>query len=134
MLNTTTFVGLDARALDKGRRLDAMTGEVTRPPSATTPPRSPNGWDPRPCRKVRLSRRRRFDSKEAFTALGVDCVIGAVSKMIKPPADRKRKNDRNDAEFLARMLRGKHHRESGFPTTNARRRDLVRALTTQGTT
>ena len=24
--------------------------------------------------------------------------------MIKPSADRRRKNDRNDAEFLARML------------------------------
>ncbi len=37
-------------------------------------------------------------------ALGVDCEVGAVSKMIKPSADRRRKNDRNDAEFLARML------------------------------
>ena len=45
-----------------------------------------------------------FDLQKKLTALGVDCVVGAVSKMIKPSADRKRKNDRNDAEFLARML------------------------------
>ncbi len=31
-------------------------------------------------------------------------MVGAVSKMIKPSADRRRKSDRNDAEFLARML------------------------------
>ena len=36
--------------------------------------------------------------------MGIDCVVGAVSKMIKPSADRRRKSDRTDAEFLARML------------------------------
>jgi transposase len=34
----------------------------------------------------------------------IDCVIGAVSRMFSPPADRKKKNDSRDAEFLARML------------------------------
>ncbi|MEG0374967.1 MAG: IS110 family transposase [Raoultibacter sp.] len=37
-------------------------------------------------------------------ALGIDCVVGAVSKMQKPSADKRRKNDRLDAEFLARLL------------------------------
>ena len=45
-----------------------------------------------------------FDLQKRLSGLGVDCVVGAVSKMIKPSADRRRKNDRNDAEFLARML------------------------------
>ena len=45
-----------------------------------------------------------FDLQKRLASMGIDCVVGAVSKMIKPPADRKRKNDRNDAEFLARML------------------------------
>ena len=45
-----------------------------------------------------------FDLQKRLTALGVGCVIGAVSKTIKPNADRRRKSDRNDAEFLARML------------------------------
>ncbi len=36
--------------------------------------------------------------------LNVDCIVGAVSKMHKPAADKRKKNDRNDAEFLARQL------------------------------
>lgn len=44
-----------------------------------------------------------FDLAEGLQAMEVDCTVGAVSKMVKP-ADRKRKTDRNDAEFLARML------------------------------
>jgi transposase len=35
---------------------------------------------------------------------GLGCMVGAVSKMIKPTAERKRKNDRRDAIFLARLL------------------------------
>ena len=35
---------------------------------------------------------------------GVDCIVGAVSKMQRPAADKRRKNDRNDAEFSARQL------------------------------
>lgn len=37
-------------------------------------------------------------------ALGVDCVVGAVSKMQRPAADKRVKNDRRDAAFLARLL------------------------------
>ena len=36
--------------------------------------------------------------------LGIDCIVGAVSKMQKPAGDRRKKNDRKDAEFLARQL------------------------------
>lgn len=35
---------------------------------------------------------------------GIDCVVGAVSRMQKPAADKRKKNDKNDAIFLARML------------------------------
>lgn len=45
-----------------------------------------------------------FHLVRALRGMGVDCVVGAVSKMQKPAADRRRKNDRNDAEFLARQL------------------------------
>ena len=37
-------------------------------------------------------------------ALGVDCVVGAASKMQRPAADKRVKNDRRDAAFLARLL------------------------------
>ena len=42
--------------------------------------------------------------------VGVDCVVGAVSKMHKPAADRGRKTDRRDAQFLAVQLAGRGHR------------------------
>ena len=70
-----------------------------------------------------------FDLQKKLTALGVDCVVGAVSKMIKPSADRKRKNDRNDAEFLARMLSVGNVVEVWVPDDECEAaRDLVRAL------
>lgn len=45
-----------------------------------------------------------FHLARALQGLGIDCVVGAVSKMQRPAADKKRKNDRRDAEFLARQL------------------------------
>ena len=70
-----------------------------------------------------------FDLQKRLAALGVDCVVGAVSKMIKPSADRKRKNDRNDAEFLARMLSVGNVVEVWVPDDGCEAaRDLVRAL------
>lgn len=45
-----------------------------------------------------------FHLVRALRELGVDCIVGAVSKMQKPAGDRRKKNDRNDAEFLARQL------------------------------
>ena len=64
-----------------------------------------------------------------LSGLGVDCVVGAVSKMIKPSADRRRKNDRNDAEFLARMLSVGNVVEVWVPDDECEAaRDLTRAL------
>lgn len=40
----------------------------------------------------------RFPPCRALRALGLGCVVGAVSKMHSPAADRGRKNDRRDAE------------------------------------
>ena len=56
-------------------------------------------------------------------------MVGAVSKMIKPSADRRRKNDRNDAEFLARMLSVGNVVEVWVPDDECEAaRDLTRAL------
>lgn len=107
MTNATTFVGLDVHARSiRAASLDALTGEVR---SATF------GYDhaavaewvrslAQPARCVYESGPTGFDLQRGLASDGVDCVVGAVSKMIKPAADRRRKNDRNDAEFLARML------------------------------
>lgn len=40
-----------------------------------------------------------------LTKLGVDCLVVAPSRVPKPVSQRKRKNDRRDAEMLARLLR-----------------------------
>ena len=132
MLNTTTFVGLDVHARSiKAVALDAMTGEVR---SATF------GYDHvavadwvrsiDPSAKcVYESGVTGFDLQKRLDALGVDCAIGAVSKMVKPSADRRRKNDRNDAEFLARMLSVGNIVEVWVPDDECEAaRDLSRAL------
>lgn len=45
-----------------------------------------------------------FHMARELRALGLDCAVAAVSKMQRPAADARRKNDRRDAEFIARML------------------------------
>ena len=107
MLNTTTFVGLDVHARSvKAVALDVMTGETksaTFAYDAAAVAEWVGSLDPA-AKCACESGVTGFDLQKKLTALGVDCVVGAVSKMIKPSADRRRKNDRNDAEFLARML------------------------------
>ncbi len=62
-------------------------------------------------------------------ALGVDCVVGAVSRMQRPAADKRRKNDRRDAAFLARLLATRNVVEVWVPPAGAEAaRDLSRAL------
>lgn len=62
-------------------------------------------------------------------ALGVDCCVAAVSKMQKPAADKRRKNDRRDAAFLARMLATHNIVEVFVPSEEVEAaRDLSRAL------
>ena len=132
MLNTTTFVGLDVHARSiKAVALDAMTGEVR---SATFGYDAAEvaGWvssvDPS-AKCVYESGVTGFDLQKRLASMGIDCVVGAVSKMIKPPADRKRKNDRNDAEFLARMLSVGNVVEVWVPDDGCETaRDLPRAL------
>ena len=132
MLNTTTFVGLDVHARSiKAVALDAMTGEVR---SATFGYDAAEvaGWvssvDPS-AKCVYESGVTGFDLQKRLSSMGIDCVIGAVSKMIKPAADRRRKNDRNDAEFLARMLSVGNVVEVWVPDDECEAaRDLTRAL------
>ena len=76
-----------------------------------------------------------FDLQKKLAALGVGCVVGAVSKMIKPSADRKRKNDRNDAGVPRPHAVGGQRRGGVGPRRRVRggarpdpREDLVRAL------
>ena len=132
MLDTTTFIGLDVHARSiKAVSLDVMTGEV-RAATFGYDAGAVAGWvrsvDPR-ARCVYESGVTGLDLQKRLSGLGVDCVVGAVSKMIKPSADRRRKNDRNDAEFLARMLSVGNVVEVWVPDDECEAaRDLTRAL------
>ena len=132
MMNATTFAGLDVHARSiKAVALDVVTGEVrsaTFGYDACAVAEWIRSIDPG-ARCVYESGVTGFDLQKKLSSLGVDCVIGAVSKMIKPAADRRRKNDRNDAEFLARMLSVGNIVEVWVPDDECEAaRDLVRAL------
>ena len=126
MLNTTTFVGLDVRRSIKAADAMGASFRLARRPSQS---------GGRPCRRcVYESGVTGFDLQKKLAALGVDCVVGAVSKMIKPPGRPEEKERATDAGFLARMLSVGSSRGPG-PMTNARRRATWCARwTTQGTT
>ena len=84
---------------------------------------------PQPAKCVYESGVTGFDLQKRLASMGIDCVVGAVSKMIKPTADKRRKNDRNDAEFLARMLSVGNVVEVWVPDDECEAaRDLSRAL------
>ena len=132
MLDTTTFVGLDVHARSiKAVSLDVMTGEVraaTFGYDAGAVAEWVRSVDPG-ARCVYESGVTGFDLQKRLSGLGVGCAVGAVSKMIKPSADRRRKNDRNDAEFLARMLSVGNVVEVWVPDDECEAaRDLTRAL------
>lgn len=132
MLNTTAFVGLDAHARSiKAVALDATTGEV-RSAAFGYDAAEVAGWvssvDPS-AKCVYESGVTGFGPQKKPSSLGVDCVVGAVSKTIKPSADGRKKNDRNDAEFLARMLSVGNVVEAWAPDDECEAaRDLPRAL------
>lgn len=70
-----------------------------------------------------------FHLVRELRTLDIDCIIGAVSKMQKPAADKRRKNDRNDAEFLARQLAARNVTEVWVPDEECEAaRDISRAL------
>ena len=131
MSNYVTAIGLDVHARSiKACALNPMTGEVER---------ASFGYDPASVAEWALG----FESPKAvyesgvtgfhlcraLRALGLDCAVGAVSKMQRPAADRGRKTDRRDAEFLARLLATRNVVEVWVPDERTEAaRDLSRAL------
>ena len=84
MLDTTTFIGLDVHARSiKAVSLDVMTGEVraaTFGYDAGAVAEWVRSVDPK-ARCVYESGVTGFDLQKRLSGLGVDCVVGAVSKM-----------------------------------------------------
>ena len=110
-------------------------------PSTRSPARWPRGGSaPTPARSRSGSRASRspkavygsgptgFALCRELRAPGVDCVVGAVSRMQRPSAEKRRKNDRRDAAFLARPLATRNITEVRVPPVEAEAaRDLSRA-------
>lgn len=131
MSNYVTAIGLDVHARSiSACAFDPMTGEVVR---------ARFGYDPASVaewvlgfespKAVYESGPTGFHLCRALRALGVDCAVGAVSKMHRPAADRGRKNDRRDAEWLARLLACRNVVEVWVPDERTEAaRDLSRAL------
>ena len=131
MSDYVTAVGLDVHARNiKACALNPMTGEVERA-SFGRDPAAVAGWalgfeSPRAVYESGVTG---FHLCRALRALGVDCRVGAVSRMQRPAADRGRKTDRRDAEFLARLLATRNVVEVWVPDGRTEAaRDLSRAL------
>jgi transposase len=105
-MNHITSVGLDVHARSiKACAFNPLTGEVVHRSFAYAPAEVAEWILSLDAPKaVYESGVTGFHLQRQLEALGVDCVIGAVSKMEKPAADRRRKTDRRDAAFLARQL------------------------------
>lgn len=101
-----TSIGLDVHARSiTAVALDSITGEI-RSQKFGYSPVEVAGWvlqfeSPKAVYESGVTG---FHLVRALRDLGVDCIIGAVSKMVRPSSDKRKKNDRNDAEFLARQL------------------------------
>jgi transposase len=104
----TTAIGLDVHARSiSAAALIVTTGEVRRARFGYDAA-SVGAWMeglPQPACAVYESGVTGFDLYRALNAHREgSCIIGAVSKMFVPAADRARKTDKRDALFLARML------------------------------
>ena len=132
MDNATTFVGLDVHARSiKACAFVPATGEIEHR-SFGYDPHGVASWVgslPQPAKCVYESGVTGFHLCRELRAMGADCVIGAVSKMSKPTADRSRKTDRRDARFLAVQLALGVVAEVHVPDPECEgARDLARAL------
>lgn len=132
MNDATTFVGLDVHARSiKACAFMPRTGEVERK-SFGYEPGELASWAAslaQPAKFVYESGVTGFHLCRELRSMGVDCVIGAVSKMHKPAADRGRKTDRRDARFLAVQLAIGVATKVHVPDAECEgARDLTRAL------
>lgn len=126
-----TSIGLDVHARTiSAAAFDPITGEVTHRefgPEAGPIAEWARGFESPKC--VYESGPTGWHLARELGALGVDCAVAAVSKTHRPAADRGRKNDRNDAAFLARMLACHNVVEVFVPPEEVEAaRDLSRAL------
>lgn len=133
MNDVTTFVGLDVHARSiKACAFVPATGEVENKSFGYGPGELASWVNSlaQPAKCVYESGVTGFHLCRELREMGVDCVIGAVSKMHKPAAECGRKIDRRDARFLAVQLALGVVTEVHVPDPECEgARDLTRALT-----
>lgn len=130
-MNHVTSIGLDVHARSiTAVALDSITGEV-RSQKFGYAPCEVASWilSFQSPKAVYESGVTGFHLVRELRGMGVECIVGAVSKMHKPASDKRRKNDRNDAEFLARQLMAHNVVEVFVPDVETEgARNLSRAL------
>lgn len=130
-MDNVTSIGLDVHARSiTASAFNVMTGEVTTRKFGALPAELAE-WilsfeSPKAVYESGVTG---FHLVRELRALGVDCIVGAVSKMQRPAFDKRRKNDRVDAEFLARLLATHNVTEVFVPDLECEAmRNLTRAL------
>lgn len=130
-MNHVTSIGLDVHARSiTAAALDSLTGEVVSKRFRYSPAEVAS-WilqfeSPKAVYESGVTG---FHLVRELRGLGVECIVGAVSKMQRPASDKRRKNDRNDAEFLARQLMAHNIVEVFVPDVETEgARSLSRAL------
>lgn len=130
-MSYVTSIGLDVHARSiTGAAFNPLTGEVATRKFGSSPAEVAD-WilsfdEPKAVYESGVTG---FYLVRELRALGVDCVVGAVSKMHKPASDKRRKNDRADAEFLARLLASRNIVEVFVPDEETEAmRDVSRVL------
>ena len=125
-----TSIGLDVHARSvEACALDHITGEISQRSFSGPSARDILDWASqfeRPARAVYETGPTGFVLARALNAGGLECVVGATSKMLRPSGDRV-KTDRRDAVFLARMLSTGNIPEVRIPdAAQEAAKDLVR--------
>mgnify|MGYP002511428304 CR=1 FL=1 len=125
-----TSIGLDVHARSiAAAAFIPETGEVVQR-SFPYDPSSIAEWAaslPQPAKCVYESGPTGFDLQRRLEGLGVECCVGAVTKMLRPSGERV-KTDKRDALFLARMLAVGNVVEVATPSPEMEAaRDLARA-------
>ena len=127
----TTAIGLDIHARSiSAAALNVYTGEIVQKKFVYDPEEIAE-WikrfdNPEACYESGVTG---FDLAKKLKKRGIECMVVASSKLQRPPADAKRKNDANDAVFLARLLSVGNVSPVAVPDDECEAaRDLVRAL------
>lgn len=125
-----TSIGLDVHARSiSACALANITGEITQRSFSQPIAQDIIGWASGfegPVRAVYETGPTGFALARQLNASGLECVVGATSKMLRPSGDRV-KNDRRDALLLARMLSTGNIPEVAIPDAEQEAaKDLVR--------